>query len=270
MIQKVHLKGLGSYETFRVPYQICRTLCCIYLSISIPFRLAFVPDYAIELQYLGFVLSDFLCTMLFAIEIIINSTPFRGSCVVPSEEILVSRNQINTHYPHILRSKLKCFAFHFSAGTTASIIMTLPFEYISLFTDTKYTNFLLLNRALRVTFLPIYLSDIAGILEQKKFIRNIGLQRTWKLFLTMALAGHWCGCIFFLISKYEAMKGGTSTWPQEIGIYDVKSNTLARDGSPIFEIEMNQSEFFAYIQTLYWAYITMVRTFVSTFDISAR
>lgn len=240
-------------------FQIMRTLCCVYLSLSIPLRCAFIWDFEIGLKYLGFVLSDLVCTLFFFVESFSTHIFARGGCVRPMEEIPSSydnilNRQISLRLPNILRRR-RWFSLHF----LLSILITLPLEYITLMTENKNANMFLLNRTLRLLYLPSYLSDIARILEVRHVVKNIGLQRTWKLFFTMALAGHWCGCIFFLVARFEAVEGDAMTWPQELGVFRIHNSLV--DGSFKNSIIMEQSISMAYIQSLYWAYITMVRSY---------
>lgn len=132
------------------------------------------------------------------------------------------------------------------------LLATLPFEYVSLFLaqEEEWPNYLMLNRLLYLIYLPSYLNELSALLARRGYIKNIGFRRTWLLFFTMALAGHLCGCVFYLIGRREAMTGVEITWPEVAGIYAV-------DGA---ELTMRQSPTEAYISSLYWAYITMITT----------
>ena len=255
MKQNLMLPERNLYQPWKSVFQLLRTICCVYLAISIPLRLAFVTDFKIGKNFLGFVISDFLSTLFFSIEIMSTQVGLRGGCVLPVEEIpsSLSRFSIFNAEASTRQPLYKKAPNWISSNVIASTLMTLPLEYISLILKIKNVNILLLNRAFRVLHLPWYLSDIAQFLEDKHIIKNIGLQRTWKLFFAMALAGHWCGCIFFLVARHEARDGVIRTWPQEQGIFVLSSN----------DVDMTQSAPNAYIKSLYWAYITMVSHHIS-------
>lgn len=243
---------------------LLRSFFCIYLAVTIPLRLAFIPEYDIDFELYGiFVILDFFSTVFYLGEAII--VRFCGQQrVVPLLEYLDHERCKDG-----------------SVGNTApwwgtesqllliSIVASIPLEYIAVFLvddGTISTNYFLMNRCIRVLYLPAYINDIQKCLELKGVLKNVGLHRTWKLFFTMAIAGHWCGCGFFYIAKTEAAYGRGVTWPEDIGIFLTKS-VVPRNSSIIttepgqldIEIEMLRSIPYAYIQSLYWAYITMVR-----------
>jgi hypothetical protein len=136
------------------------------------------------------------------------------------------------------------------------LLATLPLEYASLFLSEgqEWPNYLLTNRLLHLIYLPQYLNELSALLARRGYIKNIGFRRTWLLFSTMALAGHLCGSVFYLIGRKKAMDGDRTTWPEVAGIYAIESTS---DGT---HISMIQSASEAYISSLYWAYITMITT----------
>ena len=132
------------------------------------------------------------------------------------------------------------------------------------------TIFLMLNRCFIIFKLSLYIEDFADFLDDRGFIKNIGMQRSWKLFFAMAIAGLWCCCGFFMVGKIEAMNrrvcevGGTSyslTWPEVLGLFKVLDfhDDLSSSGTnDVNTLQKLTSIAVAFIQSLYWAYITMV------------
>ena len=107
---------------------------------------------------------------------------------------------------------------HNFSSLAFSVVSVLPIECVSTFIKVNNINLLILNRLLRIALLPGYLSDVSLLLEKNGLVINIRIQRTWQLFVAMALSGHWCACIFFGVAKLEALKGNSFTWPQIIGL----------------------------------------------------
>ena len=56
----------------------------------------------------------------------------------------------------------------------------------------------------------------------------------------------------FLVAKLEALKGNSLIWPQVIGLYEIIQEMNS------FQVHMLQGIYTSYIQSLYWAYITMM------------
>ena len=117
---------------------------------------------------------------------------------------------------------------------------------------------MILNKCVRLILLPDYIKDVSLFLELRESINYFGAHRAWILFFTMALAGHCCSCVFFWIAKNEALKGDGITWPEDLGLLSIINPELNLSQTSHRYIEMRVSIFEAYIQSLYWAYITMV------------
>lgn len=97
----------------------------------------------------------------------------------------------------------------FSKDFIIEVLATFPLEYIALGLNLPQGKLVwfLMNRILRVGFLPTYFQELTRWLEDRGTLKNVGMHRTWKLFSAMAMAGHWCGCIFYLVSEREAVWG---------------------------------------------------------------
>lgn len=244
---------------------IARALLSLYLVLSVPFRWAFIPNFSLRnVEYVGFVLVDLLATIYFIWENAISlKTSFHQ--VLPLNDLenppsgsLVSCHSIATHdsQQENVRSPFIQILSRVKISSLLSILASIPLEYFSfMLVFDVHLNYLMFNRLIRIGFLPSYANDISGFLEEKGLMKNLSLHRAWKLFCAMALAGHWCGCVFFFIAKKEALNGNPFTWPQSIGLFEVN---LGRVGQEAIYLHMNESEVRMYIQSLYWAYITMV------------
>ena len=226
---------------------LVRVTLCVYLTVSIPFRLAFTTDWSgqpgLRLdRYPGLSAVDLLATAFFMWETmcLIHQTP--GGRVAPYGDIgnnLVANKR----------------SLRISWSFLSSLVVTLPLEYFSLLTKSQFSsNLFMLNRLLRLIYLPQYLNDVSTMMEKRGVLKNIGFQRAWKLVFAMAIAGHWCGCGFFLVASMQAQKGNKFTWPEEIGLYAVSGQL----GGNNLKILRSIPE--VYITSLYWAFITMITT----------
>ncbi|KAL7540091.1 hypothetical protein ACHAXR_012578 [Thalassiosira sp. AJA248-18] len=258
-------RGGTDVETELIPW--ARAFLTIYLIASIPFRIAFYPDFKLSFdKYPAFVILDLLATIFFSYETIrlskllwraISPSSILPTTSEPPKEDSVGHSIHSIHESADAKPQRTFWSyqrvfFHF--------VSTVPFEYLSmLFFDGDLVNYLLLNRLLRIFYLPKYLEDLSTVLGRKGYLSNIGVRRTWILFFTMALAGHLCGCGFFFVARLQALDGASLTWPEVAGIYSIDAISIV-EGQHQVELTMESTTSEAYIKSLYWAYITMITT----------
>ena len=224
-----------------------RCLLSIYIAVTIPLRFAFIPEFEIDLsytyQYGAFILIDLLSNIFFLLDTIAIFHYESKAKIKPEDtEISYSQNGSFTHRNNSYETRYTLII---------SILLCLPLEYTTLtpIGDNIAANYLIMNRFIRIFYIPSYIEDFSFMLEYKGIVKSSGIQRAWKLFFIMALAGHLCCCGFFFVAKVEAAYGRELTWVEELEL--IQSN---EDGD--IEMLVNVAE--AYIQALYWAYITMV------------
>ena len=254
--------------------QVFGAAFAIYHSITIPLRLAFVPDFCLRFgpgpgpghpHRNVFIILDALSTAFFlwkAVDTLRRMLSEARARVVPIDG---QGNRKRLDYDLSIETQTRWRSL-LSVRFLFAFLSAFPLEYMALVLSripatsataaatvaAIPTNYLLLNRTLMLFELPRHLSNISSLLEQAGVLKNIGVHRAWKLFFAMALAGHWCGCGFFLVAKSQAVRGNPCTWPEEIGIYQHQAGA----GS----VQMLADAREAYIQSLYWAYITMITT----------
>ncbi|KAL9190988.1 hypothetical protein ACHAXT_000694 [Thalassiosira profunda] len=241
-------------------------LLAVYAVASVSFRLAFCPDWSLSwAQYSGFIILDLVATIFFSYEAIniakqtaalVSPRSILPTTESPKDESAGQSVQSHDESADDVRPPRTIWAcwrvfFHFAS--------TLPLEYLSFFLSGLPANYLLLNRLLRIFFLPKYLQNLLAALARKGRLRNVGLQRTWVLFFAMALAGHLCGCGFFLVARIQAQNGVELTWPEVAGLFSVAS-TYTDDGLEQIAVRRESSAVEAWISSLYWAFVTMITT----------
>jgi hypothetical protein len=235
-----------------------RAIFCIYSVASVSWRLAFCPEFTLNIaSFTGFVIIDLAATIFFSYDVITLARRkiISSRQVLPETVDLVKghRNEIDLDDSEMYED----FKADDSWWKFAILLLSaFPFEYASLFLakDQEWPNYLMTNRLLQLLHLPRHLNELSAFLARRGYIKNIGFRRTWLLFFTMALAGHLCGSLFYMIGRRHAMNGVKMTWPEEAGVYIIETTS---DGT---QLKMIQSKAEAYISSLYWAYITMITT----------
>ena len=249
---------------------VCGAACAFYYCISLPLRLAFVPYFCLGPDHAVFIILDALATAFLLWKALDMHVLRRARSEARVAPLIVTADgllsKVSSKGP---KGSQRCLSL-LSAPFLFALLSAFPLEYVAMMftsgggggTSTIPTNYLLLNRTLMLFDLPRHLSHISSLLEQAGILKNIGVHRAWKLFFAMALAGHWCGCGFFLVAKSQAVRGDPYTWPEEMGIYQhmsiSSSNSQAGGGAGSVLMLVNARE--AYVQSLYWAYITMITT----------
>ena len=242
-----------------------RAFLTIYLIASIPLRIAFYPDFSPSLQYSSVVILDLIATVFFSYETI-RLVKVATKAISPSSVLPSTNEPPDESISHTLRSPDEleeiqplraCWLWW---RVLFYFVATLPLEYLSfIFVDENVANYLMINRLLRMFYLPKYLNDLSTVLGRKGYLNNIGIRRTWLLFFTMSLAGHLAACGFYFVARQEALDGAMLTWPEVSGIYSLDS-TIVNGGNQQVALTLESSTYEAYIKSLYWAYITMITT----------
>ena len=268
-------------------------LSLTYLLWAIPFRICFMPQYS-PLHSPVWGVLDYLSDALFLREAWLASKGHRVRPVSADFDLFASldarKNRGVSKLRQTMLSKANGISRRFVAqeGRMRSMRMRIPWVAIR---GSPFVRFLeggminvpidliaallgarlgiirlfLLPRLLRAVELPWRLQTMIQFLEDRSVMRSIGLQRMWKLFFAMWMAGHWAGCGFYIIARNTARAGhgwrcgGESddgprectTWPEADGLF-------AFDASG--ELVLKRGMLYLYQRSVYWAYITMVTT----------
>ena len=135
------------------------------------------------------------------------------------------------------------------------LMSIFPFEYVGLSADGSLAAYYL-PRLLGTLRIGQYLETVSYVMEEKGWLRNIGLQRMWALFLAMAFSGHICGCLFYAVSLQDATDGIEATWGQVDGLWRISLNATTEE----YTVEYIEPLAIRYLRSVYWAYVTMVTT----------
>jgi hypothetical protein len=243
--------------------RILQAAAYIYWAVSVPVRVAFLPDFVVGVDYLAISIVDFLVNVLCLVEGILKVPKFGCSAIMPIHDVQVTstksqrrrsgRGRLKDEEKEVWWNRRLSEIWPHST-LIAFWVAIAPIEYVARAVNLRQHSMFLVNRIGLLFFLPSCIMGIAKELEKRRILTNIGLQRTWQLFFLMALAGHWCGCIFFGVAKREALVGNEFTWPQNAGLWTVAINEEGHAS-----VLMATPTATAYLHSLYWAYITMVR-----------
>jgi len=252
------------------------------MTVTLPLRVAFYENFDVSSDYIEFAACDAFITLVFLGEVAatyrtlnvkISPVDSGGKGVDSSvSSPISSRNSAMTDSMRSAMSEDDNAGADendakqiFSRGFVLEILATLPLEYVALGLNLPQGQLVwfMMNRILRVIYLPTYFQDLTRWMEDRGTLKNVGMHRTWKLFSAMAIAGHWCACMFFLISKREAEKGVLVTWPEADGLYtvgDLMNSTEVGYSEGKYRVHYHATTVECYIRSLYWAYITMITT----------
>jgi len=131
-------------------HTILSTTCCIYFTLSIPLRLAFIPNFILSIDHIWILIPDLASTLFFSIDIIQNQLKIRSPKVLPksySRSVSTESMYTSTSTMHQSTLRLRCIPSLYKVPFFA-ILATLPLEYITFAAPSKITNYLMLNRIL--------------------------------------------------------------------------------------------------------------------------
>ena len=90
--------------------------------------------------------------------------------------------------------------------TILTVMVTLTLEYIYIvFGSFSIPIYCLMNRLIRILFLPFCANEISKYVAEKIIIKKLSFHRTWNLCFAMGFAGHWCGCVFYYIATKKKL-----------------------------------------------------------------
>ena len=231
----------------------CRAVFAVYLIASVPWRLAFCPQFTFDPEFQWFITLDLLCTIFFSFETFQLLSRWSGTSIASSILPTMYEPTEQQQNDGLSNSMFNCRQNKTRVAWCNMLfffVSTAPLEYLVMLTSRlDLVNYVMMNRLLLLFYLPKYLSNVA-----RRYIKSTGVQRTWLLFFTMGMAAHLCACCFYYIAFQEAVRGATMTWPEAAGLY-VVDNTNAE---PNVTKMTSASE--AYITSLYWACVTMITT----------
>lgn len=244
-----------SKHKVKAAYIVIRTLACIYFCVTIPFRMAFIPNITLDFLFLDLgasllFVADSGLRLFWQIQDLIR---LRKVLPIDEEQVLQLNQDTAKHHGNDFDNQLIVFRQQPLLVSFFSLVSALPLDYAFLMFgySSNTIKYILLMRVFLLMTLPSRVNDIAEYLESCG-LKNIGIQRAWKLFFAMAIAGHWCCCVFYIVARAGAFNGQVMTWPEDAGIYE----RSVIEGK--VTIELIDNALTTYIKSLYWAYITMV------------
>ena len=267
---------------FRKAWNLVCLFFAIYLSFSVPLEVFVIPDYKFfasdaDSGTLAINVIDILIDFFFVADVFCRMFVF--------DDFGAGERNAEGEEETIFWLYLDHSLFWFD------ILSSIPLEHIASINSDRGTAAYRVIKLLRVARMPYYTSYLLNLLEERRILTHIGLQRMWNLFFISALGGHWAGCVFVHVStcdtetradqlaEYFSSHNGTfeesliqycsipdsivtplpPTWIEIDGLVcfsftDVGNSTFGAEvakQNPLLEI---------YIRGLYWAYVTMITT----------
>lgn len=212
--------------------------------IHVPWRLGFVVDFEFSVAYISMIFVDFLSWMICMVELYYKVQYAGGKKTILTASKLSFQRQCMEDAPRK--------GYKYSIWFYCDVVALFPYDVLLCWVDRPYFRMVYLPRLLLLGWLPKLLANVFRILEDRDVMQNIGLQRMWALFFTMALGGHIFACFFHAVSVEEACTH--ATWGQVDGLWE-----SVQDGG-ISKVVYLKPAYTRYLRSLYWAYVTMVTT----------
>ena len=168
----------------------CRAICAVYFVATVPWRVAFCPQFTFDPEFQWFITLDLLCTIFFSFETFQLLTKWSGislaSSILPTMHDPTEQQKIDG----LSNSMLNCRQKETRLALCNLLLFftsTAPLEYLAmLLSKVDIVNYVMMNRLLLLFYLPKYLSNVA-----RRYIKSSGVQRTWLLFFTMGMTAHY-------------------------------------------------------------------------------
>ena len=221
---------------------LARFLASTYLLASVPLRLCYVPDYGLAPRHTVFVALD-VCADLYFLARMARKYRSNRPPAPPSAGGVRDASE----------DAAGCSVL--SAVFALDFVATLPLDKLAYIAGKRRLAWWLANRLAHLLQLNAVTDSLLQLLERRHVLANVGLQRMGKLFLAMALAGHWAACSFHYVAWGESQEG-RDTWLSNDGLVELRED---RDGTFVAAALAAPPEV-AYGRAIYWAFVTMCTT----------
>lgn len=230
----------------------------IYYTVTIIFRLCFMPQYNIyDISY-GAVAVDYAVDMFFWVDFI---TAHAGSSSVSPNPSQVSRHR-SSSVPKVryrktlqilqilgLKNKLSRWKIIVvCAHYLVEIFSLVPLELIGFAAGISNFQQLRVFRLLRIRYYMQYWMRLCEMMYLAKIMQNRSIQRFWILTTTLAITGHVFACLFYRIGIASLHAGIHSTWVVQDGLV-----ALSAGGALVENFTLN----YRYLRAMYWSIQTL-------------
>ena len=179
---------LAENDPKRKAWDIACLFLAIYLAIIVPFQAFILPDYAyFEGSNVGLNVLDIFVDIFFLVDIIFRCTSF--------DDFDARHGDVDDtiFWMYIDQSLF-----------WADIISSIPLEHLAASNPVHGIAIFRLIKLVRVFRIPNYLTALQDLMEERRILTHIGLQRMWNLFFLSALSGHWAASVFFYTSREDS------------------------------------------------------------------
>jgi len=260
-------------STFRVLWNMFCLFSAIYLAFVVPVEVFVLPNYDFfssdaDSGTLALNILDVLVDLFFIADLLLRMFFF---------------DDFNAGEKNALGEEETIFWLYVDQSLFwVDVFSSLPLEHLAAVASGQSSAPYRAVKLLRIFRFPNYTSYVLNILEEKRILTHIGLQRMWNLFFISALGGHWASSIFVYVATLDAetraeqlaqvvsqsnralpnattIKTLPEIWIESDGLISYNFTDLGNStysghivrNNPLVEI---------YIRGLYWAYVTMITT----------
>mmetsp|Transcript_13610 Transcript_13610/g.33385 ORF Transcript_13610/g.33385 Transcript_13610/m.33385 type:complete len:1256 (+) Transcript_13610:103-3870(+) len=238
--RKVHHRG----RHFLLLWDVITFLGCIYVSISVPFKLGFM-DVAGELNNCPFYPETTPMRLIFSIFDVCTDIVFVTDLILVFH---TAKWVISTEgKPHwVLVDDLKTLRWmYLKSNFILDFIGILPWQFFACF-GTSPSAIRILDLIRLVKLLRLYRIKRVIRIMYVKFPRSVWLVASFELVITMSLVAHWMCCLWYRIGMGEFGGDPLLGWQYSEGIIN---DDIVSD--------VGHSSYTAWISSFYWAITTM-------------
>jgi len=279
VITRAFISQVGKKVSPHSAREILCLVTIIYNVCILPLRWAFLNDYDFKRNSLGwttfFILdygTDLLCAIDFSLRYMsadkMDTGNLENNLLAGSRRISeIRRGSMvggsRTSFRAKVKTKISGEVYRQSWDMYVDIwaffpieILLLAFRGLEVYAET-YVHWRL-NRLLKIFRFRPYCVTLHTILENNGMVPNVSIGRMWILFSALVLIGHWCGCIFYWLSRVEAKRGNLETWGYYDGLWAAPEGADPDTG--VYALKYLQPVGMRYSRSIYWAFVCLVTT----------
>ena len=238
-------------------FRSLRLIFLLYYIISITFRLAFIPRFAIFTGFPTAIFFDYLPDLFFVLDYALFISKKRRVIPVLNSHLISSKSTKRAINRLLGRFKVedekvendRPLSLFQHIEPYCQIIMVLPIEVIGYLAGDSNYYALRAIRLLRCVYFNQYWQKVSEMLEKQRIACTAGTQRIVLLALLMALVGHVFACIFYVMGLDALESGDLNNW--------VSADQLAVVDPNTGEITFLHPVSFRYLRAVYWSIQTV-------------
>lgn len=279
--KRVFQTNITPADTVRKVWDFTCLIFSLYLMFAVPLEVFVLPEYKFFAQsdngndtVMALNLFDAIVDVFFVIDIALRCTIF--------DDFGAGNKNAEGERETIFWLYMEHSLFW------VDLLSSFPMEHMASIKGNNGVAVYRILKLLRVLRISDYTQGVMDVLEERRILNHIGLQRMWSLFFLCTLGGHWASSVFIYVSMKDSeqradelaqlysnrtsypasfLDNATTTGPSWLEQDSLNGAPLisysfpqSDTNSPRGEVKLEAglSEIFA--RGLYWAYVTMITT----------